>query len=74
MMNEWPRAAFGQPQYHQSDGQVKTPWPSAPWIKIEPEPGPMRVAGNAHVNSAGYGIHLQFMDIVQDVDRALAES
>jgi hypothetical protein len=79
MMNEWPRAAFGQPQYRQSDGQVKTPWPNAPWIKIEHavnslDPGPMRVAGNDHVNSAGYGIHLQFMDIVQDVDRALAES
>ena len=78
MMNEWPKAAFGQLQYRQSDGQVKTPRPGASWIKIEHaanslDPGPMRVAGNDHVNSAGYGIQLQFMDIVQDVDRAPAE-
>jgi len=78
MMNEWPKAAFGHLQYRQSDGQVKTPRPGASWIKIEHaanslDPGPMRVAGNDHVNSAGYGIQLQFMDIVQDVDRAPAE-
>ena len=78
MMNEWSKAAFGQLQDRQSDGQVKTPRPGASWIKIEHaanslDPGPMRVAGNDHVNSAGYGIHLQFIDIVEDVDRAPAE-
>src|SRR5258705_904246 len=78
MMNEWPKAAFGQLQYRQSDGQVKTPRPGASWIKIEHaanslDPGPMRVAGNDHVNSTRYGIQLQFMDIVRNVDRAPAE-
>jgi hypothetical protein len=33
----------------------------------------MRVTRNDHVNSAGYGIYLQFIDIVEDVDRAPAE-
>jgi hypothetical protein len=60
-------------------GVLDAPSPSAPWTKIEHavnslDPGPMRVAGNDHVNSVGYRIHLQFMGIVQDVDRALAES
>jgi hypothetical protein len=69
-MNEWPKAAFGQLQYGHSDGQVETPWPIVPWIKIKHalnglDPGPMRVAGDDHVNSAGYRIKLQFMDIVQ---------
>lgn len=77
-MNEWPKAASGQLQYRQGDGQAKTPWPGASWVKVEHalnslDPGPMRVAGNDHVNSAGYGIQLQLMDIVQHVDRAPAE-
>jgi hypothetical protein len=33
----------------------------------------MRVAGNDHVNSAGCGIQLQFMEIVQDVHLAPTE-
>jgi hypothetical protein len=78
MMNEWSKGAFGQLQCRESDGQVKTPWPGAPRIKIEHtvnslDPGPMRVAGNDHVNSAGYGIQLEFIDIVEDVDRTPAE-
>ena len=78
MMDEWPNGAFGQFQCRESDGQVETPWPGASRIKIEHtvnnlDPRPMRVAGNDHVNSAGYGIHLQFIDIVEDVDRAPAE-
>ena len=32
----------------------------------------MRVAGDEHVNSAGYGIQLEFIDIVEDVDRDAA--
>ena len=77
-MNEWPKAAFGHLQYRQSNGQAKTPRPGASWIKIEHaanslDPGPMRVAGNDRVNSAGYRVQPQFMDIVQDVDRAPAE-
>ena len=78
MMNEWPKAAFGHLQYRQSNGQAKTPRPGASWIKIEHaanslDPGPMRVAGNDQVNSGGYGVQPQFMDIVQDVDRAPAK-
>ena len=77
-MNEWSKGAFGQLQCRESDGQVKTPWPGASRIKMEHtvnslDPGPMRVAGNDHVNSAGYGIQLNFIDIVEDVDRAPAE-
>jgi len=77
-MNEWPKGAFGQLQCRESDGQVKTPWPGASRIKIEHtvnslDPRPMRVAGNDHVNSTGYGIQLEFIDIVEDVDRAPAE-
>ena len=78
MVNEWSKGALGQLQCRESDGQVKTPWPGAPRIKIEHtvnslDPGPMRVAGNDHVNSAGYGIQLEFIDIVEDVDRTPAE-
>ena len=79
MMNEWPKGVFGQLQRCESDGQVKTPWPGASRIKIEHtvnrlDPRAMRVAGNDHVDSEGYGIQLQFTDIVEDVDRALSES
>jgi hypothetical protein len=68
MMNERPKS-FGQLQCRESDGQVKTSWPGASRIKIEHtanslDPRPMRVAGNDHVNSAGYGIQLEFIDIV----------
>ena len=75
MMNEWPKAAFGQLQYRQSDGQVKTPGPGAAWIKIKQavnslDPGPMSVAGNDHANAARCGTQLEFMDVVQHVDRA----
>jgi hypothetical protein len=78
MMNEWSKGAFGQLQCRESDGQVKTPWPGASRIKIEHtvnslDKGPMRVAGNDHVNSAGYEIQLELIDIVEDVDRAPAE-
>ncbi len=78
MMKERSKGAFGQLQCRESDGQVKPPWPGASWIKVEHtvnslDPRPMRVAGNDHVNSAGYGIQLEFIDIVDDVDRALAE-
>ena len=33
----------------------------------------MRVAGNDDVDAVGSGIELEFMDVVQDVDRAPAE-
>jgi len=60
-MNEWSKGSFGQLQCRECDGQVKTPWPGASRIKIEHtvnslDPWPMRVAGNDHVNSAGYEI------------------
>jgi hypothetical protein len=37
------------------------------------DPRSMRVAGNDHVNSANCWIDLQFLKVVQDIERSLAE-
>jgi hypothetical protein len=37
------------------------------------DPRSMRVAGNDHVNSANCWINLQFLKVVQDIERSLSE-
>jgi hypothetical protein len=77
-MNDRPNAALGQLKYRQSDGQAEAPRPGAPWIEVEHavnglDPRPVGVAGNNHVDTAGYGIEFQLMDIMQNVDGPAAK-
>jgi hypothetical protein len=77
-MNEWPKAACGQLQRRQSDGQIETPRSGASRIKIEHpfdylDSRSMRVARNDDVETAQLRIELQFLDVVQDVNGAPAQ-
>src|ERR1700748_1564233 len=77
-MDDRLNAAFAQLQRRQGDRQAEPPWPGAAWIEVEHavdglDPRPVRVAGNNHVDTAGYGIELQLMDVMQDVDGPAAK-
>jgi len=78
VVNEGPHPACAQLKSGQSDGQLKTPRPSASRVEIHHpinglDPWLMRVSRNDYVNSTRTRIELQFLQVVQNVDGASAE-